>query len=283
LSLHIRVPAPVRAVLRSVVRSSVTRPVAAEKAAEELRLGLWASVMGEIRWAFTPPRAWLSGVAVNLLVSLVWLFVQPVRADGHRDWVVLIGTYFSSFILADVTTTNVLGVDNVRVQKSLHDGTPLWRVLLTKNLALLVIVGLPTLAFAVALTVWIETPGRLSVTVPDVAVPILSWLGVGNLISVVLGVGYEPLIRRWRQRREVRRTILWLIHLVLPYALFYLADPVYGIPQVLFWRRLPAALGPALGPEEARSMIHIGVGLAVWVIGIAVAHLLVRFRGLHIR
>ena len=70
-------------------------------------------MVAEIRWAFAAPRAWLSGVAVNLTLALAWLVVQPVQHDGQRDWVVLIATYFSSFILADVTTTNMLGVDRI--------------------------------------------------------------------------------------------------------------------------------------------------------------------------
>jgi hypothetical protein len=38
------------------------------------------------------------------------------------------------------------------VHKALHDGVALWRVLLVKNLALVVIVGLPTFAAATAMT-----------------------------------------------------------------------------------------------------------------------------------
>lgn len=243
---------------------------------------MWVSVASEIRWAFSAPRAWLSGVAANLVLSLVWLVIQPVPHQGHRDWVVLIGTYFSSFILADVTTTNMLGVDHIRVEKGLQAGTRLGRLLLVKNLALLIIVGLPTLALAVVLTVWLETPGRLVVTVPDVAVPFLCWLGVGNLISVLFPVAYEPLIRRWRQRRQVRRTARWLIHLVLPYGLFYLADPVYGLPQVIFWARLPAMLGAALGPEAGRSIIHIAFAFLVWLTGTVLAAGIYRLRGLRL-
>ena len=128
------------------------RPAAAEKAAQDLQLALPSAVAAEVRWAFTPPRSWLSGVAANLVLALVWLLVQPLHLPRHHDWVVLIGTYFSSFILADVTTTNMLGADHIRVRKALHDGVPLWRVLLVKNLALVVIVGLPTIAAATAMT-----------------------------------------------------------------------------------------------------------------------------------
>src|SRR6267142_1446669 len=130
---------------------------AAERAARGLQLALPSAVAAEVRWAFTPPRSWLSGVAANLVLALVWLLVQPLHLPRHHDWVIQIGTYFSSFILADVTTTNLLGSDHIRVRKALHDGVPLWRVLLVKNLALIVIVGLPTLAAATAMTLWLET------------------------------------------------------------------------------------------------------------------------------
>src|SRR5690348_2295851 len=101
---------------------SVPRPAAAEKAAQGLQLALVSAVAAEVRWAFTPPRSWLSGVAANLILALVWLLIQPLQLPRHHDWVILIGTYFSSFILADITTTNLLGTDHIRVCKALHDG-----------------------------------------------------------------------------------------------------------------------------------------------------------------
>ena len=279
---RIHLPVTARAIVRRAVRSSLPRPAAAAQAADEFQRTIWAAVTAEIRWAFTPPRAWLSGVAVNLALSLMWLLVQPVRAEAHRDWVILIGTYFSSFILADVTTTNVLGVDNVRVQKAVHDGTPVRRILLAKNIALLVIVGLPTLVAAVALTLCTEAPSRVLVTIPDVTLPILAWLGVGNLVSAMFPVGYEPLIRRWRQRRDVKRTMRWLAHLALPYVLFYLADPIYGAPRTVIWHDLPAVLGPGVGPV-ARSLTHVAAGFIAWLAGIGAAEIWVRVRGMAIQ
>jgi hypothetical protein len=237
-------------------------------------------VLAEIRWAFSPPRAWLAGVAVNFILSLAWLLVQPVQHEGGRDWVVLVASYFSSFIMADVTTTNMLGVDHIRVENGLHEATTLRRLLLVKNFALMAIVGAPTMALAIGLTLWMETPARLLITVPDVAVPILCWLGVGNVISVLLPVAYEPLIRRWRQRRNVRSTTRWLFHLALPYAVYYLADPIYGLPRVIVWTVLPAALGNTLGPTSSNSLIHISFAFAVWLTGLALAELIVRMRGL---
>jgi hypothetical protein len=267
--------------VRSLVRQAERDPAAAEKAAHDLQLALPLAVAAEVRWAVTPPRSWLSGVAANLVLALVWLLVQPLHPHHRHDWVILIGTYFSSFILADVTTTNMLGIDHIRVRTALRDGVPMWRVLLVKNLALVVIVGMPTLAAAMAMTLWLETPARLAVTIPNVAVPIVSWLGVGNLVSVLFPVGDEPLIHRWEQRRDRRKTIRWISHLALPYALYYVADPTGGIEHKVFWRQLPRLIAPILG-RESRGFIHIGIAAAVWVIATAVALLFFSGRGLQI-
>lgn len=257
------------------------RVAAAEKAAQDLHLDLPAAVAAEVRWAFTAPRSWLAGVAANLVLALVWLLIQPLHPHHHHDWVVLVGMYFSSFILADVTTTNLLGIDHIRVRKALHDGVPLLRILLVKNLALIVIVGLPTLVVAMAMTLWLETPARLLVTIPNVAVPMVSWLGVGNLVSVLLPVGEEPLRTRWERRRDRRATIRWVAHLGLPYALYYVADPVGGVEHKFLWRELPHAIAPILG-RESRSFIHIGIAFGVWAVTTAIALLFFSGRGLQL-
>lgn len=281
-----------RAALRAGVRASAPRPASAERAAKDLKKPLWPGLWAEVRWAFHPPRTWLSGVVANLFLAVAWLAVQPLTHahahptrhfhHHHLDWVVLVGSYFSSFILADVTTTNTLGGDHYRVTKGLSDGVPVWRVLLIKNLALLVLVGLPTLAVAVVLTLRLETPARLAITIPDVAVPIVSWLGVGNVLSVLHPVSSEPLIRRWRQRRDWRRIAGWLVALALPYAVYYVADPMGGVEHRILWTQLPAAIGPVLG-RDTKSFVHLGIALVVWVTGTVVAEVWVRKRGLQMR
>jgi hypothetical protein len=163
----------------------------------------------------------------------------------------------------------------------LHGGVPLWRVLLVKNLALVVIVGLPTLAAAMAMTLWLETPARLAVTIPNVAVPIVSWLGVGNLVSVLFPVGSEPLVRRWEQRRNRRAMAKWVAHLGVPYALYFVADPTGSFEHDFFWRQVPLAIAPLLGPGS-RGFVHIGIAAAVWTITTALAVLCFSGRRLQI-
>lgn len=133
-----------------------------------------------------------------------------------------------------------------------------------------------------ALTLWLETPARLAVTIPTVAVPIVSWLGVGNAISVLHPVSVEPLIRRWRQRRDRRRTGGWLLGLVLPYGLYYVADAMGGVEHRVLWTQVPRLIWPVLG-RDTKSLAHLAMALGVWLAGSVGAVLWVRKRGLQIR
>ncbi|WP_207546591.1 hypothetical protein [Mycobacterium mantenii] len=274
----------VSAALRTAVRASAPRPAAAQRAAKDFEKDLLPAVVAEIRWSFTRPRTWLMGVVANVIFAAGWLLVQPLTPVGHHhpDWVILVGTYFSSWVLADVTTTNFLGADHYRILRGLSDGVPFWRILLIKNLALLAIVGLPTLGAAVALTLWLETPARLGITIPTVAVPIVSWLGVGNVISVLHPVGVEPLLRRWRQRGDLRRTRSWVLALTLPYALYYVADPMNGVEHRVLWQQAPALIWPVFG-RDTKSFVHLAIAMSVWIAGSIAAVYWVRRRGLEIR
>src|ERR1700753_3082272 len=109
--LQVQTPmaAQVRTILLATVRASAPRPAAARRAAKSFERSLAPAVCAEIRWAFTPPRTWLMGVVANVVFAAGWLVVQPLTAGRHHDWVILVGTYFSSWVLADVTTTNLLG------------------------------------------------------------------------------------------------------------------------------------------------------------------------------
>jgi len=283
LELQATVRPHVDAALRAAVRATAPRPAAAKRAAKDLQQNLWTAVGVEIRWAFTPPRTWLTGVLANIVFAAAWLLVQPLTPGRHHhDWAVLVGTYFSSWVLADVTTTNLLGADHYRVRQALSDGVPFWRLLFIKNLALLAIVGLPTLVTAMALTLWFQTPARLAVTAPTVAVPIVSWLGIGNLMSALHPVSVEPLIRRWRQRGDRRRTGGWILALTLPYALYYVADPMNGVEHRLLWTRVPALIWPVFG-RDTKSLVHLAIGIGVWIAGTVAAVVWVRKRGVQIR
>lgn len=238
---------------------------------------LWREVLKEVRWSFTPPCTWLAGVAVNLVLALLWLVIVPLTGGQHRDWAILVGTYFAVFILADVTTTNVLGADAIRVRVSLLRGVPLRRILLLKNLTLLIIVGLPTLLATTIITVTSEPDYRLIYTLPGVAYPMLTWVGVGNVISVSLPVAEVPLRQRWRERRQFRRTGRWLLCLALPYLLLYAVTPLSKVPRLI---TTSMRFAPTL---TSRGVILCLLGLTCWGLGTALALGIKRVHPLRIR
>lgn len=238
---------------------------------------LWR-VLDEVRWSCTPPSTWLVGAAVNFALSLLWLVAVPLTGRRHSDWAIVIGTYFAVFILADVTTTNVLGADALRVRVSLLRGVPLLQILVVKNLALLVIVGLPTLLVTAVVTVTSEDGYRLVLTLPGVAFPILTWLGVGNIISVTLPVAVISLRQRWQRRHDIRATTRWLAHLALPYALLYLVDPIGDLPATIIGH-LPALPRTA----QTRGVVLTLTGLILWALGTAIALGIVRIHRIRIR
>lgn len=243
-----------------------------------LERGLLPRVLAEVRWSFTWPCNWLLGAWLNLGLSLLWLVWVPLRGGSHSDPVILVGTYFAVFIMADVTTTNVLGLDETRVRASLDRGVAIRRLLLTKNFALLTIVGLPTLLLTAILTIHSEIAYRLVLTLPGVALPMMAWLGVGNLVSVLFPVASQPIRRRWQQRRDLRSTALWLCHLAVPYCLLYAVDPVGDTARLL-----SHALPRHWRVPEVRGLVVTLTGLTIWVVGTVAADWFVRRRGLRMR
>ena len=235
--------------------------------------GLLRLVGQDLRWAFRRPYGWLLGIGVNLLLSLAYLVVVPLRGGTHRDWAILVGTYFAVFVLADVTTTNVLGVDTERTRLRLLRGLSLTRILVVKNVALLVIVGLPTLVATAFITVHDEPTYRLVLTLPGVLYPVLTWLGVGNLVSVLLPYWPVPLVTRWRERRVWSRTARWLLCLGMPYALCVAVGPMSRLPRVLS-RTLHLPPG-----AELRGAELLVLGLLAWTFFTAVAMAVAHRRG----
>lgn len=145
--------------------------------------------------------------------------------------------------------------------------------LLIKNLALLIILGLPTLIATAIITVTREADYRLVLTLPGVAFPILTWLGVGNAISLLFPVAVRPFRERWRDRMDLPATARWLGHLALPYALLLAVDPVKRLPR-LITRALPK-----IAPASAGHGLSLTIaGVSLWTLGTTIALVVARFR-----
>jgi hypothetical protein len=240
---------------------------------------LTGGVLTEVRWAFRRPRPWLEGLAVNLVLSIVYLAWDPLHGRHRAAWVILVGSYFATFVLADVTTTNILGTDRIRVRRGLAAGVGVFRVILAKNAVLLLLVGVPTLVATAILTVASNESPRLALTMVGVALPILTWLGVGNLVSVLLPVAYVPWRLRWRLRYRRGWTARWLVHLAIPYVLLYVLDP-FDDSFLSAIRHLK--IGGRERPDAHAAIVAVAA-IAIWLGCTWVSSEIVRRRGLDVR
>jgi hypothetical protein len=110
------------------------------------------------------------------------------------------------------------------------------------------------------------------------ALPILLWLGVGDVVSAMLPVRTVALRRRWQRRRDVRGTLIWLVHLGLPYVLLYAVQPLGTLPRAVLHEFTRASRTPTV-----RGVVVTLIGLTVWLLGLSIATQWARWRGLRFR
>lgn len=181
----------------------------------------------ELRWTFTWPCGWLQGVLFNLVLAAAYLVVWPLAFDDHYDVVLLFTAYFATFIMADVTTTNIFGHDIVRTLAALRRGRSFASLILMKNLVQTIVVVMPMVLLTIGVTWYVDGAEELFLAIPGILYPMLLWLGIGNLISVLYPVLPAPINWRIQSIRAGRKQ--WLLHApmlisyAIPYVLYALA------------------------------------------------------------
>ena len=104
---------------------------------------VWGWLQDELRWTFTLPMGWLQGVAFNAALAAGYLLFWPLVASEQYDIVSLFTVYFATFIMADVTTTNVFGHDIVRTVRALEAGRSFASLIAVKNAVQVIVVVIP--------------------------------------------------------------------------------------------------------------------------------------------
>jgi hypothetical protein len=235
----------------------------------EPRLGLYRDVVDEIRWTFTTRVGWVFQILLNLAIGIP--VVVATTWNSHTDEVRVSGfaTSIAGWVLASALNTNQLGFDADRSAASLRAGDSAWRILLLKNLAVLVVLAPPILATSVVLRLAIaHPPDSIPVAMVRDLADLTVWLGFGSLLSVLLP--FRPLgVRgRWHARPTLPRFALCL---ALPYAVYYGLLSVWHVPELaladqLFNRRVHRHLW-------GYSLSLLVWGLLTWALGLALAEL----------
>lgn len=189
--------------------------------------------LAELRWTFTWPMVWLQSVLINLVLAAVYLFFQQPNLGAQYDTVMLYCIYFGTFILADVTTTNIFGLDIVRTTDSLNDGQSFLRILLRKNAVQFLVIVVPILLVTAAWTEYLYHDSELLRTLPGVLYPMVVFIAIGNLISVIFPVLQAPLSWHVKHWRKWRCHVALLVSYAIPFGIFA-AWVLTDVPGTLF-------------------------------------------------
>lgn len=190
------------------------------------------SLREELKWTFTRPMTWLQGVGINLVLAFLYLLIWPLSQNAKYDTVLLFCVYFGTFIMADITTTNIFGPDLKRTYAKLAAGESFARILLRKNAVQALVVMLPMVLITWAWTEYLYMDAEMLRTIPGVLYPMLLFLGIGNVISVLFvvpsaGLGWR--LKNWRQWR-------WHLPELVSYAI------PFGIYGLWVYTDLPGTL-----------------------------------------
>jgi hypothetical protein len=237
-----------------------------ETPATEPRVGLLGDIADELRWTFSGRKGWLLSMVANLLLALVVVGYQSYDPHASGDIKIAhVGIAVVLYVLADTVNTNQLGADSDRVQSSLERGDSVRRILAIKNLALAVLLVPVALLVSVAVRVLVGRWRLLPNTAMYDVGAVFLWLGLGNVVSVLLP--YRPI--SIRARLKARPTWKrWVGRQATPYALYYL-----GVPLLLLLPFIAASLGKAFGPLRSVEypLLFVANSIAAWLLGLWLA------------
>ena len=203
---------------------------------------------GEIKYVLTrKPRSTVKSLAITLALGLLYLgFIRVFEWDKDQKWLPYLGLWVMGVVMGGGVCINAMSFDAMRVRAALDNGARLWHLLVIKNLALLCIVA-PVGFLLSGLLAW--RAGNVYAFFKACALMlclILLWLGVGNVLSVVLPTRDEPL----RQRKQSGSLKQFLIAFGVSFLIGYLVNAML-IFRVLAAKGLADRLGSTLIPAIA--------------------------------
>ena len=216
-------------------------------------------VRGEIGYMLRrKPRSIVKSLAVGLALGLLYLgFIRLFQWDRYQSWLPYLGLLAILVVMGGAVCLNAMSFDAMRVRAALDSGARLWHLLVTKNLALVVIVA-PVGFLLCGLLAW--RAGNLDSFFKACALMIsfiVLWLGVGNVLSVVVPIRDEPILHRRRDGT--------LKQFVIVFAVSYLIG--YAVNLMLLWRVFAAReLAERLGSAILPAILVILSSVTMWVL-----------------
>jgi hypothetical protein len=223
---------------------------------------------GEIGYIVTrKPRSVVKSLAISLALGLLYLgFIRVFQWDRNAKWLPYLGLLVISVVMGGAVCLNAMSFDAMRVRAALDSGARLWHLLVVKNLALTCLVA-PLGFLLSALLSW--RAGDLAAFFKACALTlcfILLWLGVGNVLSILLPIRDEPILRR-KQSGSLKQ---FVIAFTVSYLIGYLVNLMF-LWRVFAAQELTSRLGSALIPAALILLSSITMWLLLTVFAVALS------------
>jgi uncharacterized membrane protein len=216
-------------------------------------------VTGEIKYILSrKPRGTVKSLAISLALGLLYLgWIRFAQWDEKSTFLPYLGLWVIGVVMGGGVCINAMSFDAMRVRAALDNGERLWHLLVIKNLALLCLVA-PIGFTLCALLAW--RAGDIYAFYKGCALMIcmiLLWLGVGNVLSIVLPSRDEPL----RQRKQSGSLRQFIIAFVVSYAIGYIVN------AMLIWRVFAAQeLTQRLGNATLPAILIVISSTTMWIL-----------------
>jgi hypothetical protein len=160
---------------------------------------LGSAAGGELNQVVTGrSKSILIKLAVGLGLGLAYLaFLRLFQWETKSEFLPYLAPYALSGVIGGVVCTNALSWDAARVRAALVGGQRLWLILVSKNVAMFLLVGAVGLVLCIVLALWAGEPGALITSIAELVTMMLVWLGIGNVLSVWRPLRVEPLRARF--------------------------------------------------------------------------------------
>jgi hypothetical protein len=239
-----------------------------DEPATEPKLGLLRDIVDELRWTYNGRRGWLLSMAGNLILALVVVGYSDYDPHVAGDFkIAYVGIAVVLYVLADTVTTNQLGADSDRVLASVEGHDSVRRILAIKNLALAALLVPVAVLVSVIFRILVDRWRLFTHTAMYDVGAVFVWLGLGDLVSVLLP--YRPI--RLRARLKARKTWKrWGVRQAVPYALYYLGGPVLVLLPFAILSYLKV-FGPAR--MVGYPVLFLANAVAGWLLGLWLADL----------
>ncbi|QTI67897.1 hypothetical protein J6U32_20480 [Gordonia polyisoprenivorans] len=203
----------------------------------------------------TRPHAVLIRVVITLAISLSLVVVYRSVGWATYEKAGSLTLYVFGGVVGSVVCTNALCFDAARVWTDIRAGERLWRILVAKNL--MIVIGVAIAAVPILAYLAVTTDLDLAAMIDQFVVMVLVWLGVGNVLSVVAPLRHESLSARLRDGT-------WRPYLV-SFGISYVVGLTVNL--MIYWRLWARQLASEslTAPSWTLQLLLLASGALLWI------------------